>query len=98
MKGSHPERRSYHSSFTYECKLYICGGLDIREGNIGSIYELDMKHVSDLTLPYEDRRNNFGWSRVAVHQNKIMNPPDQAYHTSVVFKDTMYMFGGNVYD
>ena len=57
-----------------------------------------MKHVSDLTLPYEDRRNNFGWSRVAVHQNKIMNPPDQAYHTSVVFKDTMYMFGGNVYD
>jgi hypothetical protein len=42
LSRANPERRSYHSSFTYNKFLYILGGLDIREGSMSSLWQLDL--------------------------------------------------------
>ena len=43
-----PERRGYHSTFTYQDKLYIFGGHDIREGFLNNLWMIDMQAFSDL--------------------------------------------------
>jgi hypothetical protein len=48
MHGNMPDRRSYHSSFIYENKMYIYGGLDIQNGSLESLWELDLNTLSDL--------------------------------------------------
>jgi len=47
LSRANPERRSYHSSFTYNKFLYILGGLDIREGSISSLWQLDMQALTE---------------------------------------------------
>ena len=42
LMGQQPDRRSYHSSFIFEKKLFVFGGLDIREGSLNSLYELNL--------------------------------------------------------
>jgi hypothetical protein len=49
-----PERRSYHTSFTYEHKMYIFGGLDIQNGSVDTLWELDLAQVQEM-----DQDNNF---------------------------------------
>jgi len=56
MAGNVPERRSYHSSFVFENKIYIYGGLDIQNGSINSLWELDLSLLSDLESEDYDRR------------------------------------------
>lgn len=51
-----PERRSYHSSFVYEDKMYIYGGLDIQNGSVDTLWELDLNHLDDLELDDLDSR------------------------------------------
>lgn len=36
--GKLPERRSYHSSVSYNNKVYIYGGYDIKEGDMHSMF------------------------------------------------------------
>lgn len=48
LAGSLPERRSYHSTFTYENKIYIYGGLDILNGSVSTLWELDTGNLQDL--------------------------------------------------
>ena len=48
MIGQQPDRRSYHSSFIFDKKLYVYGGLDIREGSINSLYELNLQCLQEL--------------------------------------------------
>ena len=42
LMGQQPDRRSYHSSFVFDKRLFVYGGLDIREGSLNSLYELSM--------------------------------------------------------
>jgi len=42
LSKANPERRSYHSSFVYDKKMFILGGLDIREGSMESLWSLDL--------------------------------------------------------
>ena len=48
LKGLAPERRSYHSSFVYDNRLFIFGGLDIREGSLNTLWELNLNNLKDL--------------------------------------------------
>ena len=43
LARANPERRSYHSSFHYEKRMFILGGLDIREGSMESLWSLDLQ-------------------------------------------------------
>jgi hypothetical protein len=42
LANSAPERRSYHSTFVYDNKMYVMGGLDIQNGSMNSLWELDL--------------------------------------------------------
>jgi len=61
------------------------------------LWELDLTNLSDLNLDEVERRHNCGWVNVPTHGNASHKPGDIAYHTSVVYKDNMYLFGGNNY-
>lgn len=56
IAGKAPERRSYHSSFVFENKIYIYGGLDIQNGSINSIWELDLSCIDDLESDEVEKR------------------------------------------
>lgn len=57
MAGSMPERRSYHSTFVFENKLYIYGGLDIQKGSVSTLWEMDMSLINELEAEESDRRS-----------------------------------------
>ena len=48
FKDQQPDRRSYHSTFIFDRKLYVYGGLDIREGSLNTLYELNLNCISEL--------------------------------------------------
>ena len=101
LLGQQPDRRSYHSSFVYDKKLYVFGGLDIREGSLDTLFELNLQllgeiNQDELNSPSGDpMRSNHSWKEVQTTGN-IQNIPSKiAYHSSCVYKDKMYLFGGN---
>lgn len=97
LKDKAPERRSYHSSFVYDNRLFIFGGLDIREGSLNSLWELNLNNLKDLEAEEGFRQENCGWKLIKPSGNAAAIPEKIAYHTSVVYKDNMYLFGGNNY-
>lgn len=46
LEGRQPERRAYHTSFVHEDTLYIFGGHDIREGQMNTMWSLDLSSTS----------------------------------------------------
>ena len=48
LMGQQPDRRSYHSSFIYDRKLYVFGGLDIREGSLDTLFELNLQLLTEI--------------------------------------------------
>ena len=97
LKGHAPERRSYHSSFVYENRLFIFGGLDIREGSLNTLWELNLTNMKDLEVEEGYRQETCGWKQVKTTGSVAAIPDKIAYHTSVVYKDNVYLFGGNNY-
>lgn len=75
LMGQQPERRSYHSSFVFDKKLYVFGGLDIREGSLNSLFELSMQclgelNADELASPGGDPlQSNFRWRLVQTSGN-----------------------------
>lgn len=49
LMGQQPDRRSYHSSFVFDKKLYVYGGLDIREGSLNSLFELNLQLLGEIS-------------------------------------------------
>ena len=48
LLGQQPDRRSYHSSFVFDKKLFVFGGLDIREGSLNSLFELNLQCLGEI--------------------------------------------------
>lgn len=92
-----PERRSYHTSFTFENKLYIYGGLDIQTDSVNTLWELDLSLLPDLESDDAERRLACAWRQVPQNGKPDQMPGNVAYHSSIVFKEQMYLFGGNNY-
>lgn len=97
MAGNNPERRSYHTTFIFESKLYIYGGLDIQNGSLSSLWELDLTKISDLESDDLERRQSCSWQEIKQQGSKNSMPGPVAYHSSCVHKDQMFLFGGNNY-
>ena len=70
LMGQQPDRRSYHSSFIFDKKLFVYGGLDIREGSLNSLFELNMQCLNEITGDDinspggEPIQSNFRWRLV----------------------------------
>ena len=101
LMGNQPERRSYHTSFIFDKRLFVYGGLDIREGSLDSLFELSLQCLQELQTDElnspggEPLQSNFRWRQVqTVGGNNI--PGRIAYHSSCVYKENMYLFGGNI--
>ena len=101
LMGQQPDRRSYHSSFTFDKRLFVFGGLDIREGSLNSLFELSLQCLGELNNDELESpggapmQSNFRWRLVQTQGNAAHIPGKIAYHSSCVYKDNMYLFGGN---
>ena len=102
LLGQQPDRRSYHSSFIFDKKLFVFGGLDIREGSLNSLYELNLQCLSEIdpdelgSPAGQSISSNYRWRPVQTAGNAMNVPGRIAYHSSCVYKDNMYLFGGNI--
>ena len=75
--------------------MYVFGGLDIRDGSWASLWQLDLQ---TLMIPEDEEygaRSKLFWQRLNPSGNAKESPGKVAYHTSVVWKDCVYIFGGN---
>jgi hypothetical protein len=62
LASTAPERRSYHSSFFYDNKMYVMGGLDIQNGSMSSIWELDLGNITNPDLA--DNKDGLNWNLI----------------------------------
>lgn len=77
--------------------MFIFGGLDIREGSLNTLWELNLTNMKDLEVEEGYRQETCGWKQVKTTGSVAAIPDKIAYHTSVVYKDNVYLFGGNNY-
>ena len=102
LMGQQPDRRSYHSSFVFDKRLFVFGGLDIREGSLNSLFELSLQCLGELNNDElgspggAPMQSNFRWRLVQTSGNNAHIPGNIAYHSSCVYKENMYLFGGNL--
>jgi len=92
-----PERRAYHSSFQWKGKYFMFGGKDISMGHLNSLWSIDLNEVGKLESGVSERTQNPEWVQYNLEGKKsnALWPNPVANHTSVVFKDKMYLFGGS---
>ena len=95
LTGKVPERRGYHSDFIHNNKLYIYGGHDIREGSMDNLWVIDLENFDDLDLMPEDQDRTCEWKLLPTKGSHTTGPGAISHHTSVVFGDKMYLFGGS---
>lgn len=97
LEGKVPERRGYHSTFVYGSKMYIYGGHDIREGSMDNLWMIDLEDFNDLDMQPEDQERILEWHLVQTTAASKGNkrPGAISHHTSVVYGERMYMFGGS---
>ena len=73
--------------------MYIYGGHDIREGSKDSLWMLDLRKLKDLDLDPTLQNKDCHWKEIQTKGDD--KPGCLAHHTSVVFGDKMYLFGGS---
>jgi len=83
-----PDRRSYHSSSIHHKKMYIYGGHDIREGSKDTLYQFDFRKLK--AQPEEDGNC---WSLIQTKGDE--KPGCLAHHSTVIYGDRLFLFGGS---
>mmetsp|Transcript_16421 Transcript_16421/g.27826 ORF Transcript_16421/g.27826 Transcript_16421/m.27826 type:complete len:159 (+) Transcript_16421:214-690(+) len=95
LKSKIPERRGYHSSFVYDKKLYIFGGKDIGIGHLNSLWTIDLNELDQFENGVTEYNPNPDWLEVSTTGQK---PPPISHHSSIVYQNKMYLFGGSSRD
>jgi len=85
VKGIKIPRRSYHSAAVHNQVFYAYGGYDINAGILSDFYKVDVNPNKPV----------FEWEEVDVKSAKV-KPGARCRHTTLVYKDKMYLFGGQV--
>jgi hypothetical protein len=73
--------------------LYVFGGHDIREGSKDSLWMLDLRKMKDLDLDPAHQNKDCTWK--LLETKGVEKPGFLAHHSSVVYNDKMYLFGGS---
>ena len=106
FEGKQPGRRAYHTSFINEDKIYVFGGHDIAEGSTDSLWAFDLRKLGDLKaigdLKHEETHINWmelktsgiRMPRKFQFHNFVLAPISN--HSSVIFKNKMYLYGGSI--
>ena len=95
FNGKCPDRRAYHSTFVNDDTLYVFGGKDISVGHLNSLWSIDLSSTHTLVQGQSEHAPNPEWKLVKTGGNPASQPNPIANHTSVVFDDKMYLFGGS---
>lgn len=95
--GTQPERRSNHTSFVHEDRMYIYGGHDIREGELDNLWFFELDKMGSLreladNSPGPDRFDRFAWQKVETTGN---GPGPISHHATVVSGNKMVLIGGS---
>jgi hypothetical protein len=85
------------------CRHFIYGGHDIREGSLNNLWMIDMAKFEDLKLPEEQQDKSCEWKLIETRGRQkpgktrdcLQGIGHLAHHSSVVFGDKMYLFGGS---
>lgn len=77
--GKLPERRSYHTGIGYQNKVYIYGGYDIKEGDMKSMFCLDVTETSPE------------WQEIKIMGDR---PEGISRNSAVLWDDKIYCLGG----
>ncbi|CAG9331517.1 unnamed protein product [Blepharisma stoltei] len=79
--GRHPSRRSYHSAASWNEKILIYGGQDLREGPQSGLWSLNLREAYFDAEPWEEI--------------EIPGLGPLCRHSAIVKDDKMYVFGGS---
>jgi hypothetical protein len=71
----------------------VYGGHDIREGSMNSLWYIDMEELKDLEKPEDLQEKKCMWKPVETTGKDIPGP--LSHHTSAVYGDKMFLFGGS---
>lgn len=94
VDSKQPERRANHSSFVLGSKMYIYGGYDMREGPMSSFWSFDFNNVGELSnCDLNTKMPSLSWN--AVTTQGVKKPSALSNHTSVIYKQKMYLYGGS---
>ena len=77
--GKLPERRSYHTSITFKNKIYVYGGYDIKEGDMKSMFCLDLNESAPE------------WQEIKLTGDR---PEGISRHSAILWDDKIYCLGG----
>jgi hypothetical protein len=77
--GKHPARRSYHSAVMWGDKMLVYGGQDLNEGTQPGLWCIEIGQFG-----------HGSWERLEVEDKGGVSR-----HSSIVYKDKMYIFGGS---
>jgi len=95
FKGKQPDRRGYHSSFIFDKKLYVFGGKDIGIGQLKSLWCIDLSELDDFVPGESEFSLNPEWYELNTTGTR---PPAISHHTSLVYQNKMFLFGGSTRD
>lgn len=79
VRGEPPSPRDRHSAVVYKNEFYVFGGFD-GHARVNDLYKYD---IEDNT-----------WSRIIPSTISTTIPTPRHSHSAVVYKDSMYIFGG----
>jgi hypothetical protein len=74
-------------------RFFMFGGHDIREGSLSNLWMLDFNKLDDLAASEEEQEKSCEWKLVELKGRIKLGPI--AHHSSVVYGDKMYLFGGS---
>ena len=72
--------------------MYIYGGHDIREGSMDNLWVIDLESFDDLDREPEDQDRDCAWR---LKDTKGEGPGALSHHSSVVYNERMFLFGGS---
>jgi len=72
--------------------LYIYGGHDIREGSLATLWMMNLANLQDLDKPEFEQDKKLMWHLI---ETSGPNPGAISHHSSVVYNERMYLFGGS---
>ena len=93
FKGKQPERRGYHSTFIHNKKLYIFGGKDIGAGHLNNLWMLDLEYQERFIAGESEYMENPEWELIKTIGKP--QPKPICNHSSVIYGDKMYLYGGS---
>ena len=76
--------------------MYIYGGYDIKEGPHDSLWVIDLAKLVEPDRPggdYESTDKRISWQKLETQGPH--KPGPIAHHSSVMYGDKMYLFGGS---